>query len=73
MRFQTMWYVRPTKAQTSLRIAHSDQSLNYSMIVKLLTEHQLEFLSFKGVYTGSSECTLVKTPHFTGVGDPFLE
>ena len=30
------------------------------MIVKLLTEHNLEFLSVKGGYTGSSESTLVK-------------
>ena len=33
------------------------------MIVELLTEHHLEFLSFKGGYTGSSESTLVKMPH----------
>ena len=33
------------------------------MIVKLLTEHHLEFLSFKGSCTGSSESTLVKMPH----------
>ena len=33
------------------------------MIVKLLTEHNLEFLSLKGVCTGSSESTLVKMPH----------
>ena len=33
------------------------------MIVKLLTEHHLEFLSFKGGYRGSSESTLVKMPH----------
>ena len=33
------------------------------MIVKLLTEHLLEFLSLKGGYTGSSESTLVKMPH----------
>ena len=38
--------------------------LEYSMSVKLLTEHYLEFLrSFKGGYTGSSESTLVKMPH----------
>ena len=30
------------------------------MIVKLLTEHYLEFLSLKGGFTGSSESTLVK-------------
>ena len=33
------------------------------MIVKLLTEHPLEFLSLKGGCTGSSESTLVKMPH----------
>ena len=31
------------------------------MIVKLLTEHHLEFLSLKGCCRGSSESTLVKT------------
>ena len=30
------------------------------MIVKLLTEHHLEFLSLKGGYRGSSESTLFK-------------
>ena len=33
------------------------------MIVKLLTEHHLEFLSLKGGCTGSPESTLVKMPH----------
>ena len=33
------------------------------MIFKLLTEHHLEFLSLEGGCTGSSETTLVKTPH----------
>ena len=33
------------------------------MIVKLLTERHLEFLSLKGGCTGSSESTLVKIPH----------
>ena len=35
------------------------------MIVKLLAEHYLEFLSFKGGYRGSSKSTLthVKMPH----------
>ena len=37
--------------------------LEYSMSVKLLTEHHLEFLSLKGGCTGSSESTLVKMPH----------
>ena len=33
------------------------------MSVKLLTEHNLEFLSLKGGCTGLSECTLMKMPH----------
>ena len=33
------------------------------MIVKLLTEHHLEFLGLKGGCTGSSKPTLVKMPH----------
>ena len=33
------------------------------MIVNLLTEHHLEFLSLKGGYTGSSESIHVKMPH----------
>ena len=34
------------------------------MTVKLLTEHNLEFLSLKRGCTASSESTLVKIPHF---------
>ena len=57
--------------QQSLRSAcaytQSDQSLckslKYSITAKLLTEQHLEFLSFKGCCTGSSESTLVKIPH----------
>ena len=33
------------------------------MIVKLLTDHHLEFLSLKEGCTGSSKSTLVKIPH----------
>ena len=33
------------------------------MIVKLLIEHHLEFLSLKDGYTGLPESTLVKMPH----------
>ena len=33
------------------------------MIVKLLTEYHLEFLSLKGCCAGWSESTLVKMPH----------
>ena len=44
--------------------AQSDKSLclslEYSMTVKLLTEHNLGFLRLKGGCTGSSECTHVK-------------
>ena len=47
--------------------AQSDQSLclslEYSLIVKLLTEHHLEILSLNGDCTGSSESTLVKRTH----------
>ena len=47
--------------------AQSDQSLcyslEYSISVRLLTEHHLEFLRLKGGCTGSSESTLVKMPH----------
>ena len=75
MRFPTM--CDQQRLKPACAYAHSDQSLcqspKYFVIVKLLTEHHLEFLSFKGVYTGSTESTLVKTPHLTGVGDPFLE
>ena len=57
--------------QQSLRsacaYAQSDESLclslEYSMTVKLLTEHHLEFLSLTGGCTGSYESTLVKMPH----------
>ena len=33
------------------------------MIVKLLTEHHLDFLGLKGGCRGSSESTLAKMPH----------
>ena len=57
--------------QQSLRsacaYAQSDQSLclslEYSMSVKLLTEHHLEFLSLNGGCIGLSESTLVQLPH----------
>ena len=34
------------------------------MIVKLLTEHHLEFLNLKAGCRGLSESTLIKMPHF---------
>ena len=47
--------------------AQADQSLclslEYSMTLKLLTEHDLECLSLKGGCTGSPESTLVNMPH----------
>ena len=54
--------LRPTCAYTQ-----SDQSLclslEYSLTLKLLTEHDLEFLSLKRGYIGRSESTLVNMPH----------
>ena len=47
MRFPTMWYVRLAKPQ-SLWL-----SFEYSMSVKLQTEHHLKFLSLKGGCTCS--------------------
>ena len=38
-------------------------NIEYSMNIKLLTEHHLEVLSLKGGFTGSSESILVKMPH----------
>ena len=62
--------MHPAKAQTCLRIRTvwlSDQSLclslEFSLTVKLLTEHHLEFLSLKGDCKGSSDSTFVKIPH----------
>ena len=67
MRFPTIWYVRPAKLRSACAFAQSDQSLcyslEYSMGVKLQTEHHLEFLSLNEVCTSSSEFTLVKMPH----------
>ena len=47
-------------AQTDQSIC---KSLEYAMILRLLTNHNLEFLSLKVGCTGSSESTLVKIPH----------
>ena len=41
----------------------SDPLLEYSVSVKLLTEHHFEFLSLKGGCIGSSESIYVKMPH----------
>ena len=58
--------------QQSLRsacaYAQSDQSLclslEYSMTVKLLTEHHLVFLSLKAGCRGTSESIFLKMPHY---------
>ena len=58
--------------QQSLRsacaYAQSDLSLcwsfEYSLTIKLLTEHHLEFLSLNGGRTGSFESTFVRIPHY---------
>ena len=67
MKFPTMWYVPPAKAQTSLPI-HAVCSepllvLEYSMTIKLLTIQDLEFESLKGGCTGFSESIHVKMLH----------
>ena len=49
-----------TASKASDQPAHT---LKYSMSVKLLTEHNLEFLSLKGGFAGSTESTLVKMPN----------
>ena len=68
MRFPTMLYMCDQQSlRSACAYAQSDQclcqSLEYSMSVKLLTEHHLEFLHLKGGCTGSSESTLVKISH----------
>ena len=50
MRFQTIWYVQPAKAQISLRICavwSEPLLVAYSMNVKLLPKHHLKFLALK--------------------------
>ena len=61
MRFPTMLYERPAKPQSDQSLC---LSLEYSINVKLLSEHHLEFLSLKGGCTGLSVSTLVKMSHF---------
>ena len=54
-RFPTMWYVRPTKAHTSLRVSDQSlcKSLAYSTTVKILTEH---IWSFKARQEAAQAC-----------------
>ena len=67
--FQQYGMCKKQSLRSACAYAQSDQSLclllEYSMSVKLLTEHCLEFLSFKGGCTGSSESTLKKC-HIVG-------
>ena len=51
-----MWYVHTR----SLIRVFASRFNEYSMIVKLLAEHRLEFLSLTGGCRGLSESTLVK-------------
>ena len=52
--------LRPAYAQSGPSLCYS---LLYSMTVKLLTQHNLVFLSLKWGCSGLSESTLVKMPH----------
>ena len=62
--FQQCGMCDQQRLRSACAYMQSDQSLcsslEYSMSVKLLTEHLLEVLSLKGGCTGSSESTLVK-------------
>ena len=67
MRFQKCGMCDQQRLRPAYAYAQSDQgrclSLEYSMNVKLLLEHHLEFLSLKGGCIGSSESTYVNLPH----------
>ena len=62
--FQQSGMCYQQRLRSACTYGQSDQSLcsslEYSLSVKLLTEHLLEVLSLKGGCTGSSESTLVK-------------
>ena len=60
MRFPTMWFSLCAYAQSDWSLC---LSLGYYMNIKLLNEHNLDFLSLKEGYTGSSESIHVKMPH----------
>ena len=65
--FQQCGMCDQKRLRSACAYAQSDQclcwSLEYSMNIKLLTEHQLEFLSLKGGYTGLSEYIHSKMPY----------
>ena len=52
-----------TTEYRSSKRAKKNPALEYSMTLKLQTEHHLKCLSLKGGCTGSSASTLVKIPH----------
>ena len=62
MRFPAMCMCDQQRLRPACTYTQSDQSLEYSMTLRLLTEHNLEFLSLKGGTTGLSGSTLVKMP-----------
>ena len=56
----------PTTSKASDQPAHTRSLIRAfanRLNIKLLTSHNLQFLSLKEGYTGSSESTLVKMPH----------
>ena len=57
---------QPAHTRNLIR-AFASPALEYSMSVKLLTEHHLEFLSLKGGCTGSSQSIHVKIPKMLGI------
>ena len=65
--FQQCGMCNQQSLRSACAYAQSDQSLcqslEYFMIIKLLTEHHLEFLSLTWGCRGSSEPTHVKMPH----------
>ena len=65
--FQQCGMCNQQRLRPACAYAQSDQSLclllEYSMTVKLLTQHIFEFLNLKGGCTGLSESTPVKMPH----------
>ena len=67
MRFPILCMFDQQSLRSACVYAHSEQSLcyslEYSMAVKLLTEHHLGVLSLKGGCTDSFKSTLVKLPH----------
>ena len=62
---------QPAQTRSLIR-AFASQSLEHSMIVKLLTEHHLEFLSLKGGCRGSSESAHMSKCHIVGNHMPRL-